>query len=1088
MSTFSDIKEIILCLRNTFQSLDRAVRDESEKKINEFKKQDIVTFTSQLIDALKLSSKEIDSNIRISIILLLKRSIKEKIESEPSLERDKINQLIQLYITIIVNPIITEKELENLKETFVILLNNTTGEILIEILSYINKQLSSMPLGSVGGVITILSCVIESSALNNNKKIFLAVLENILNMASSIMVNLYNKYENINPESNYEDYFKFNSLFYHIFYLFFYSNNLAYKKYKIKDEKFSEILEKINIIGIKLLVNLKAKDNNRIISWTGDKNKDKNLNNMKINIFKFINLQLKKYGDIIIDKNIIENHDQLIKIVMANLEWIIMNKFTYINKMESTNDFPNYSYSILISFMFIYLRRSLGKDNYINDYTMVLNSMYKNILLPLLLVSDIEEEIALDNDSFNGYLIDMNDILYENKQKNIKSSVSFLIKKIFEKNSNTNSFMIKYTLGLLDYLINNASNNLEDKSLYDQNDIIILLLKAYQKEKIITTLFLALNIFSAVEKCPNQEENLNYISHFFKKSFDTLTGNLNYPLLKHQFILFIRNYSLKLYEPDNSSFEVIVKFLYEYLFDINKLLISNEAAETIHAFFSEGEECDDKNISYILTKVASSISLSFENQIMEIQNSNFFEVLYQIMANFENRDNEFFIKIFINLCKRIGVEIERHYRLKFRVTKEKNKTKKKAKSKTNLNDYKIIINKCFNVLRMLINNKRFVENNFDKIEDSLKPLSEYMNDPEKIEFDEDIIYIVYMIILHRQRITGLCFSVIKYLYKYIDKIKGLLLDVYQLINVYLAYGTKEILSNKVWYEGIFEAFKSGLKADKFDKSGLYTCMLMQTWVIHCPNLPQNLLSPLINDIIERMNKIGANYKLNNNFNDNEERYSFLGYLAFLLSGLINYSELIIPPLKALNNDKILKEWINIVVRENEIIFEYEIKIIIYSICKSIINGIFNGDISYLIYSCIELLHCQEKNGKYELKKKTKKINFLFVEEEDKDDGNEDEEEEDAEYREIKEIVKCTINPVKDFDEFKNVNDLLHFLQNNKTKEYNLWEKSLDEEKKNSINKLLWTKRINIAFNKNNSVAVPRRIVSIKRNINNDGNK
>ena len=71
----------------------------------------------------------------------------------------------------------------------------------------------------------------------------------------------------------------------------------------------------------------------------------------------------------------------------------------------------------------------------------------------------------------------------------------------------------------------------------------------------------------------------------------------------------------------------------------------------------------------------------FEEQINKTKISNFFDVLYQILMNFENRGNEFFQKIFENICKRIHIEVERHYRLKFKVKKEKNKAKKRAAEK-----------------------------------------------------------------------------------------------------------------------------------------------------------------------------------------------------------------------------------------------------------------------------------------------------------------------------------------------------------------------------------------------------------------------
>ena len=300
------------------------------------------------------------------------------------------------------------------------------------------------------------------------------------------------------------------------------------------------------------------------------------------------------------DKNKVDIHNQFIKMILSNLEWIIMNKYKYLINLEYTDDFPDYHYQLIICFMFIYLRRILIKDNYIHEYTNHFNSMYKNILLPLLLISNIDEEIALDNESVNGYLIDIEDIIYKNKQKKIKTCVSNLIKKVYEKNNICSIFIFKYTLGLLDYLINKRSDNLADKALYEENDIIILLLKAYPKEKIIYILFLALNILSGVEKCQNKLENDSILSKFYRNSFNEIINNLDYPPLKHQFILFIRNYSLRFDDQENICFETNIRFLYNYLFDTKYLLISYSAADAIQSFFKGDSDGENKTIKYTL--------------------------------------------------------------------------------------------------------------------------------------------------------------------------------------------------------------------------------------------------------------------------------------------------------------------------------------------------------------------------------------------------------------------------------------------------------------------------------------------------------
>ena len=114
-----------------------------------------------------------------------------------------------------------------------------------------------------------------------------------------------------------------------------------------------------------------------------------------------------------------------------------------------------------------------------------------------------------------------------------------------------------------------------------------------------------------------------------------------------------------------------------------------------------------------------------------------------------------------------------------------------------------------------MNSKIFVVKNLAQIEEALTPLVEYVTEPNKIDFDEDIASIIYYLIIHNQQLTKLSLAVIRYLYKYCGKIKGLLLDMYELINAYLDYGTDIILPNESFMEGIYKVFEQGLKNDKF---------------------------------------------------------------------------------------------------------------------------------------------------------------------------------------------------------------------------------------------------------------------------------
>ena len=1108
-TTQYELNEIIPCLKNTYISSDKNIRMKSEQKLLSLLNENLINFITNILNILK---QEKDKNIRLSIILFLKRNISKKIESN-SISKENMNSLIQIYLLIMVEQNISNKELDNLKDTFIILLNKIPLQILLEIIEYIKKQITSLSLGSINGIIFILSSLIHSGyKITNDINTFYSIYSSIMILASDIIQNLYNKYSEIDfSKISNEDYIKFNAMFFNIFELFFDSNLKLKKKLKLNegneggmgsilDQDILKLLDKVYNIGIKLLVNLKSNDNNRLISWTGQKNIDKNLNLMKINVLKYINFHINEMNELNLNDLAKENHNQMIKIVMLNLEWIIMNKYSYLIKIETADkniEYPDYNYSLLITFILIYLKRILTKKIFINEYTIQFNSMFKNILLPLLVTTDIEEESALNNDRINDYIIDMNDIIYTNKQKKIKSQISGMIKKFFAKNPESNIYMIKYTINLI-YFLFEETQNLCDKNLLNENDIIILLINSYSKEKVITALFLALNIFHDCENKKNKLQNYDLIDNLYRTIFPLFESHYNvYPLLKYQFIIFIQNYLYKFYYDDILILEKGIKFLFEALFNIQCSLISNCAGDALQNFFEicseenshkKGEDNDEDkknfNLNTTLIKITRNITVEFEKQILGIQIANFFDVLSQIIISFEKTENNFFKNIFTNLCKRINIEAEKNSKLFFvaqeETKKNKNKNNKQIDTKNNSD---IIINKCFNIIKILLDNKIFVFNNYDFIENSLRPLLIYMDNPEKIKFDEDIINIIYILMKNREKVIGLGFNLIKNVYKYIDKCGSLFLEVYQLIDKYISYGSIQILTNRVWYEGIFKALMSGIKGDKDKKGILFTCMLIQTWIIHCTNLPKENLNKMFEEIIKNINVILDDYIKTKDIKKNI--YCFLGYVTTVFSGLINYQNLVIPILMNYNNEKVLKNWLQIIISKNEVLFEYEIKILIYSICSIVKKGIIEKENYYLIYLGLDLLKCQKYNSNYLLNKNTKKlynINFITDDDEDKQEEEESEDEEvDAEFKEMKMIIDATSNPIKNIDEFHIFSEMLKYIKFNKNDLYIKWENSLNKEQKDKILKLISTKRVNIHLDGQDKHNVARRIVSIIRN-------
>ncbi len=88
--------------------------------------------------------------------------------------------------------------------------------------------------------------------------------------------------------------------------------------------------------------------------------------------------------------------------------------------------------------------------------------------------------------------------------------------------------------------------------------------------------------------------------------------------------------------------------------------------------------------------------------------------------------------------------------IKLLVTRNQNEIKQLANTTQKNN---IIISKCWNIIRVIVDLEEFVPIHIDIIEEQLQPLFEYMVEPEKIEFEEEVFAVVITLIKRRKAIS-----------------------------------------------------------------------------------------------------------------------------------------------------------------------------------------------------------------------------------------------------------------------------------------------------------------------------------------------
>ena len=1068
MASQEQLNEIISCLQKTYTTTSNKEREIAEKKLSEYENLNLINYTQVFLTLITSSNSNLDNNIKLSIISMLNRVIKKNIEN--NINSNKRNEIITQYIDTIITPNLNIKFIENLLLTLSNLLNYTeeNPEIIYILVTSIEKNINNIQGESYYGLICILNSISLSLGLTINN--YQNVIKSINNISKTLFENIIKRASIIN-ETNYK---YLSELFVKLFNLL---SNLIFRLRKRLKRKENEILiEFLPFIPVAFQLLVNPNTNLKIISWTGNNEIDLNINKLKIAILKYLNKIADNFPSLIDskEKDLINNHIELIKIIILDLEWIVDNKIEYvINMDDELNDkFPDNEYSNIIYYSLIYLNNMFTKDNFRVAFERNLQNIFKNILLPFLIISKNEISLIESNDEFESYTSLIEDIIENNKSKTIKSGVSLLIKNFYNYSS-LSSFILKYTFIIIS---NSLGLNLQNTNLLS-NDIIDLILKNNNIKK----LDIGLLILCIISKKKQTEENEKEIKIFYNQISSFLL-RLDLPtFITYKNILLIKELISDLYDIYDDEFQDLLKYLLSNIFMFQKTIISSTSAETLSNIMENISKNDFNSISGIFINVVPQLM----DNILNTSYNNFFNVLFEITFKLNDSDlKEFQIQMFKNLCKRVLIETEKQNKKKFKIILSTKKNKINQIENNNNNQI-FLINKCFNIIRTLMEKKIFVQTNYEVIEESLLPLLNYLDESKSIEFDEDLVLILTKMINYKKQLTKSTIFALQFLYKYAEKNEGMHLDLFELVNNYIIYGMKEIESNSILLKSFINIFNSSMNTDKFVKSPFYACTLIQIWIMNSNSIEKEVIIKFIQYSIQQIQRL-FKLKISKNIDDKtqfeEEHYNYIGFIVLFYSTFIHYSNITLNEIKQLNCEIYIEQWTNLLFKI-EFFSQYQIKLLILCLCYLINNEIFIFDYKIILSYIFNFLIIQKKNEVSIINKamgKELKCNFV-EEEESEEEYDEDNQFEDYDDKaEIRDLVDRIINPLKDEDEYKVFKNTIDNFSKKNLNLYNEWENTLNNLQKNTLNKILNTVRINLKV-KDKNFSVPRKIVAIKRN-------
>ena len=271
----------------------------------------------------------------------------------------------------------------------------------------------------------------------------------------------------------------------------------------------------------------------------------------------------------------------------------------------------------------------------------------------------------------------------------------------------------------------------------------------------------------------------------------------------------------------------------------------------------------------------------------------------------------------------------------------------------------------------------------------------YMKTPAKIDFDDDLINILIIIIKTLKYLPNLAINLLPDIGQVLRKNKGMTKNLFTLINLYIIYSNGEI-EKEDNSKYLFKLYKKCFSKENFHKESPYLCtIIIEIWLIICSIIPQKTVTNIITFAFERLQDVYFGVK---------QSYSDMGKTGFdiqilglgltnlILSSFVHYSNYV----SDIFNLKDIIQYASYITMNKLNYSLYENKIFVLSLCsilrnKNLITKI-TDEAPKIISFCYNIL---KRIAKKELKinNNINEINFM-MNKNNKDEKEKIEEDED----------------------------------------------------------------------------------------------
>ena len=1049
-----NINQILLDFQTTFSSSDDKKRKEAEKNLKK-SSQNPYLFIQKIINSITMDSNIINDQLKKSITIYIKNLI---INNGENLSKEDQINLIQLFSLIQLNNNLNSSICNHLNSAIIKLFSCKTiiddYQLIINFASnYYSFQLNQKEKNIIQSYnnLMLFKNIFNTKSLqkNNVDKIFEEIIK--------LFDNLFDKYKNDLGDLNIDSLDLFSEIYDFMYFIIIkikqIDENNFEKKIELLFSKYGNYVYEI------ISTNKNNDSHNSIIYLNLNNNISEKMNILKTKNFQFLSAVIQYLGEIIKENNLINMTSSIIKLVINSLENLIEEYNLLLNEIKSDNDHLNN----IIYNMIIFLTRSLIREPIKSNFEPLVFKFLLNIIFPFLIsIKKDEEELINNPEEYNVYL---NDLIFNHKIKNYKVSISFLILKILDNFIENKIKCISFTLQLLDYTLKIENNENIDIQKFpillnlNHSEFSLLNKQKISNEKLIDLLLLIIIILK--NNLIQNKSNIIYLKKIVVQYFQNL-NLINSLIIKNKLCYFYSTYFSYLYNEFDINNEDIITNIFLFLF--NQVTNSKE-----------------KFLAYQSSSAIILMLNNTEGDNYKILNSLINKNLMKLIPIINNNDNYQFFELLEEIVEKNYLEEELKFQLLREISKKVEKDVKEMPNTSSNTD--LILQLCFNIIINIIKKNSLDENKINDFENIIQPIFIFIKEPEKINFEEEIITIIKEEIVNVKKITFLSLSILQYLIPINKKNEEIVDSIYYFLFNFFKIDF-ENNSNYIFKEQdlLFQILNNSLDIDIDSSfSDFFEFNLIRIFVI----LNSKLNSIQIKQIFDKVYSKALEEEIEEeeDFEGEIEKINF-EVISTISCCMYNYPSLISKFIEENSINAFLK------LVENALdIKKYKIylgKTIILGFLNIIMTEQFKDIdiiVSILVLIFKYLLRQKNEENSYmkNLMKKDLNCNFIKDTSDIEEDNNND----------IEEDEKTNLNEILNY---QNINYSLNWIPNNNIDEFetfvkcilnindeikNKFRDNLSEYEKLMFNDLIHTRRISIEYKKI-KMTVPRRIVHIKK--------